>query len=52
MKCIEELGLLKFIGDEISSLIKECDEVDRLAIALVILTILSAFISSLIDNIP
>ena len=52
MKCIEELGLLKYIGDEISSLIKSCNELDRLVIALLILTILSAIISSLIDNIP
>ena len=52
MKCIEELGLLRFIGDQMSSLIKSCDEKDRLVIALLILTILSAFVSSMIDNIP
>ena len=52
MKCIEELGLLKYLGDNMSTLIKACNEEDRLAIALLILTILSAVISSLIDNIP
>ncbi len=52
MKCIEELGLLGFLGDNMSDLIKSCNEKDRLAIALVILTVLSAVISSLIDNIP
>ena len=52
MKSIEELGLLRYLGDHISNLIKSCDEKDRLVIALLILTILSAIISSLIDNIP
>lgn len=52
MKCIEELGLLKYLGDQMSTLIKSCNQEDRLVIALLILTILSAVISSLIDNIP
>lgn len=52
MKSVEELGLLKYLGDEMSSLIKACDEKDRLVIALAILIILSALTSSLIDNIP
>lgn len=52
MKCIEELGLLKYLGDQMSTLIKSCNQEDQLVIALLILTILSAVISSLIDNIP
>ena len=53
MKSIEELGLLRYIGELMSNLIKSIsNESDRLVIALLILTLLSALISSLIDNIP
>ncbi len=52
MKCIEELGLLSYLGDLMSGLIKSCNEQDRLVIALATLVILSAVISSLLDNIP
>ena len=53
MKCIEELGLLNYLGNLISNLIKTFhNKSDRLAFALLILIILSALISSIIDNIP
>jgi P protein len=53
MRCIEELGLLNFLGNLISDLIKTFhNKSDRLAFALLILIILSALISSIIDNIP
>lgn len=53
MKTIEELGLLKFLGEQISNLIKSfSNESDRLVFGLLLLTVCSALISSLIDNIP
>lgn len=53
MKCIEELGLLNFLGNSISDMIKSVHNTsDRLVFALLMLIVLSAFISSLIDNIP
>ncbi len=52
MKSIEQLGLLKYIGDEMATFIKSCEANDRLAIAVLILILVSALFSSLIDNIP
>ena len=53
MRCIEELGLLKFLANLISDLIKAVEnESDRLVFAILMLILVSALISSLIDNIP
>jgi Na+/H+ antiporter NhaD/arsenite permease-like protein len=53
MRSIEELGLLTFLANHISDLIKSVeDKSDRLVFALLMLILLSALISSLIDNIP
>lgn len=53
MRCIEELGLLKFLANFISDLIKAVEnESDRLVFAILMLILVSALISSLIDNIP
>ena len=53
MKVIEELGLLFEIGDYISDLIISVDsKQDRLVVALLIIVIVSALVSSVIDNIP
>lgn len=53
MKTIEELGLLNYIGNLISDMIKSVENIsDRLAFALLVLVVLSALISSVIDNIP
>lgn len=49
MKCIEELGLLNFLGNKISDFISSIqDKSDRLVYALLILIVLSALISSVI----
>ncbi|CAF0901256.1 unnamed protein product, partial [Brachionus calyciflorus] len=53
MKSIEELGLLNYLGNLISDMIKSVENIsDRLAFALLMLIVLSALISSVIDNIP
>lgn len=53
MKTIEELGLLNYIGNLISDMIRSVENIsDRLAFALLVLVVLSALISSVIDNIP
>ncbi|RNA08244.1 hypothetical protein BpHYR1_030087 [Brachionus plicatilis] len=53
MKTIEELGLLNYLGNLISDMIKSVENIsDRLAFALLVLVVLSALISSVIDNIP
>lgn len=53
MRCVEELGLLKFLANTISDVIKSVEnESDRLVFALLTLIVISALVSSLIDNIP
>jgi P protein len=53
MKSIEELGLLSFLANAISDLVKSIENVpDRLVIAILLLTFVSALVSSIIDNIP
>jgi Na+/H+ antiporter NhaD/arsenite permease-like protein len=53
MKTIEELGLLYEIGELVSNLIKSVENInDRLVVALAIIILTSAFVSSVIDNIP
>ena len=53
MRSVEELGLLKFLANTISDVIKSVEnESDRLVFALLTLIVISALVSSLIDNIP
>lgn len=53
MKALEELGLLNFLADLMSSLIRQVNSnSDRLVFAILVLILISAFISSIIDNIP
>ena len=53
MRSIEELGLLHDIGDIVSNIIKSVDNEDeRLVVAITLIMITSALVSSIIDNIP
>ena len=52
MRTIEELGLLHEIGEIVSDIIKSVDKSDQLVVAITIIMITSALVSSVIDNIP
>ena len=53
MECVNELGLLNYIAEQISNWINSVNGAsDRLAFALMIMVIVSAVVSSIIDNIP
>ncbi|XP_074651644.1 P protein-like [Tubulanus polymorphus] len=52
MKVLEELGLIEFIGDQLSSWIKFLGPDARLPVAIVSILWIAALASSFIDNIP
>ena len=53
MKALEELGLINFIADKVSDLIKQVPSGDaRLTVAILLLLWVSALVSAFMDNIP
>ncbi|XP_074650858.1 P protein-like [Tubulanus polymorphus] len=52
MKALEELGLIAFIGDQLSSWIKSVGPDAQLPVAIVLILWIAALASSFIDNIP
>ncbi|KAK3599511.1 hypothetical protein CHS0354_006640 [Potamilus streckersoni] len=52
MEALNELGLIDWIGDQVSEIIKAVDENHRLGVAILLILWISAIASSFIDNIP
>ncbi|XP_052279037.1 P protein-like isoform X2 [Dreissena polymorpha] len=52
MEALNELGLIKWIGDGVSQLINDAEEEHRLLVAVVMIIWVSSLASSFIDNIP